>query len=85
MFNTAEFLAASGPMGWPSHCRFPTINWPTVSGSLNDFRHKKSKEGFTLDPLPAKVPVEFSCPQSVSAVLPLQPQDFVYVVYCPAV
>ena len=31
--------------------RFPTIHWPTVSGSLNNFPHTKYEEGFILDPL----------------------------------
>ena len=51
MFNTAELLAASSLSIWPSHCRFPTINWPTVSNSLNNTSHTKSEEGFTLNPL----------------------------------
>ena len=49
MFNAAELLATSGPLGAPSHCRFLTINWPSVSSLLNDFPHLKPKEGFTLD------------------------------------
>ena len=44
MFNAAVLLAASGTLGWPSHCRFSTINWPTVSGLLNDFLHAKPEE-----------------------------------------
>ena len=51
MFNAAELLAAIGPLGWLSHCKFHTINWPTVNSSLNDFLHTKPGEGFTLDPL----------------------------------
>ena len=51
MFNAIELLTAIGPSGWPSHYRFPTINWPTVRDSLNDFLHAGPEEGFTVDPL----------------------------------
>ena len=47
MFNAAEVLAAIAPLGWPINCKFLTVNWPTVSGSLNDFLHTKPGEGFT--------------------------------------
>ena len=48
MFNAAEVLAASAPSGWPINCKFPTVNWSTVSSSLNDFLHTKPGEGFTV-------------------------------------
>ena len=50
MFNAAELLAVSSPLGLWFHAKFPTINWPTVSNSFNDFPSTKSREGFTLDP-----------------------------------
>ena len=40
MFNAVGLLAASDPSSSPFHCNFPTINWPTVSGSLSSFQYK---------------------------------------------